>query len=166
MSRQTEIIANQSDSTFSVIRDFDAPMAIVWRAYTEAVYLDQWWGPQPWRAETKEMDFRVGGHWLYAMCGPEGERHWGRMDYTDISLHQFFAMKDCFCDEHGVANPALPESHGRISFHQHESCTRVEWKTTYASAEGLQTVVAMGMEQGVRICVDQLVALLASGTIV
>ena len=68
-----------------VEREFQAGIDRVWRAWTESEQLDQWWGPKPYKAETKSMDFRVGGAWLYSMVGPEGERHWGREDFLSIS---------------------------------------------------------------------------------
>ncbi len=162
MSKETEIRTNLDDCTFTVVREFDAPLALVWRAYTEASLLDQWWGPRPWRAETKDLEFRAGGMWLYAMIGPEGERHWGRMNYTMIEQHKGFEMEDVFCDEHGTTNTDLPVSRGSIRFEESAGTTRVEWKTQYSSIEALNTVIAMGMEQGVRICVEQLVEVLST----
>jgi len=56
----------------TVIRSFDAPLELVWQAWTESEILDQWWAPKPYRAETKTMDFSEGGRWLYCMVGPTG----------------------------------------------------------------------------------------------
>ena len=60
---------NKENKTIAIQREFDADPQLVWSAWTTAELLDQWWGPRPWRAETKKMDFREGGHWLYAMVG-------------------------------------------------------------------------------------------------
>ncbi|MDB5149731.1 MAG: hypothetical protein JWQ57_3751, partial [Mucilaginibacter sp.] len=45
----------------NVVRTFNAPLNLVWQAWTESDILDQWWAPKPYRAETKLMDFREGG---------------------------------------------------------------------------------------------------------
>ena len=57
-------------SQLTVTRTFDAPIDLVWRAWTEAELLDQWWAPSPWKSKTKTMDFSENGKRLYAMCGP------------------------------------------------------------------------------------------------
>jgi uncharacterized protein YndB with AHSA1/START domain len=57
-----------------VTREFDANSDLVWKAWTTAELLDQWWAPKPYRAETKSLDFREGGVWLYAMVSPENEK--------------------------------------------------------------------------------------------
>src|SRR5688572_24320395 len=96
---KTQVVKDFKEKSVLVSREFNAPVEIVWRAYSEKEYLDQWWGPAPWRAETKSMDFRPGGYWLYAMIGPENEKHWGRMDYKAIDRHKSFDIEDSFCDE-------------------------------------------------------------------
>lgn len=74
-----DFTVDKENKTIHVARRFDAEVPLVWQAWTTPELLDQWWGPEPWRAETKSMDFRVGGHWLYAMVGPEGEKHWSKV---------------------------------------------------------------------------------------
>src|SRR5690606_19454002 len=81
-----------------VERSFDAPLELVWSAWTESELLEQWWGPKPFRAETKSMDFSEGGRWLYAMVGPQGERHWGLKDFTKINPRTDFTYRSLFCD--------------------------------------------------------------------
>lgn len=71
-----DFTVNKENNTIHIRREFDAGPELVWQAWTTAELLDQWWGPEPWKAETRTMDFREGGTWLYAMVGPEGERHW------------------------------------------------------------------------------------------
>ncbi|MHB1279027.1 MAG: SRPBCC family protein, partial [Bacteroidia bacterium] len=77
-------LVDKENKKIRVERSFNAPLDLVWAAWTEPEILDQWWAPKPWRAETKSMDFRVGGRWLYCMAGPEGERHWCLFDYKTI----------------------------------------------------------------------------------
>lgn len=64
---------DKHNNTITIICEYDAPLEKVWKAWTTSEMLDQWWGPKPWRAITKSLDFREGGHWHYSMNGPEGE---------------------------------------------------------------------------------------------
>lgn len=153
---ETQIIKNLKEKSILVSREFNAPLSSVWRAYTESELLEQWWAPQPWRAETKTMNFSVGGYWLYAMVNPENEKHWGRMNYISIDLHKSFYIEDAFCDENGNINSALPTSKGHTIFTETENGTRVDFKMIYASEIDLQKIVEMGFEQGISVCMDQL----------
>jgi uncharacterized protein YndB with AHSA1/START domain len=162
---KTEVIKDLKERSIFLSREFNAPLENVWRAYTEAELLDQWWGPAPWRAETKTMDFKPGGFWLYAMVGPENQKHWGRMNYIAIDKFKNFDMEDVFCDENGTVNPELPSSKGRITFTKTANGTKVEWKTIYPTEGALQQTIEMGFEEGITICYEQLDALFTSNKI-
>lgn len=157
---KTQVSKNLKEKSVLIVREFDAPLANVWRACTEKELLDQWWGPDPWRAETKSMDFKVGGYWLYAMVGPENEKHWGRMNYMAIDHHKSFDVEDCFCDENGVMNSVLPVSTGRNLFTETAGRTKLEMKFTYATEEDLKKIIEMGFEEGITMCLEQLVLVL------
>lgn len=153
---QTKITKDFTEKSILVSREFKSPVQNVWRCYSEPDLLDQWWGPAPWRAETKSMKFEVGGYWLYAMVSPEGEKHWGIMNYKDITLYKLIALEDGFCDENGTMNHELPVSSGSMIFTPTSEGTLVEFKMIYSSEEQLKTIVDMGFEQGITICLDQL----------
>jgi len=159
-SNKTEVIKNFKEKSIVVSREFEAPIEKVWQAYTDSKLLDQWWGPSPWRAETKRMNFTVGGQWLYAMVGPEGQKHWGCMTYKAIDPLKGFEMEDGFCDEEGNVNPDLPVSKGKTTFTKTANGTRVEFKMTYTNEADVQRIIEMGFEQGITMCIEQLVELL------
>lgn len=165
MNNTTSVTKDLQKKTILVSREFKAPIEIVWNAYTDSTILDKWWGPSPWRAETKSMDFRVGGFWLYAMVGPEGEKHWGRMNYIAIEKYNFIDFEDLFCDENGNVNSELPNSKGRNSFTKKNSGTLVEFKLQLTSEEQLKQLVEMGFEEGIKICFEQLSELINTGKI-
>ena len=155
-AQKNSIVKDLNEKSILVSREFEAPLADVWKAYTDPKLLDQWWGPSPWRAETKQMNFKPGGYWLYAMVGPEGEKHWARMDYLAIDHLKSFDIQDSFADENGVINREMPVSKGRSSFTKTSKGTRVDFKLIYSTVEQLQKIVEMGFEQGITQCMDQL----------
>ncbi len=57
-----------------VTRVFDAPRALVWKAWTDPQYVMQWWGPKGFTAPFCKIDFRVGGKFLCCMRSPDGQR--------------------------------------------------------------------------------------------
>lgn len=153
---KTQVAKDLKEKSILVSREFNAPLGSVWRAYTESELLDQWWGPAPWKAKTKFMNFSPGGYWLYAMVGPENQTHWGRMNYIAIDHHKSFDLEDVFCDENGNVNTQLPVSKGRNTFTATPNGTKVEFKMFYATAEDIQKMVEMGFEEGITICLNQL----------
>lgn len=153
---KTQITRNPQERSILVSRVFDAPIEKVWQAYTDSEILDHWWGPSPWRAETKSMSFKEGGYWLYAMVGPENEKHWSRMNYLTIIPHKSIDIEDAFSDENGNVDENMPVGRGKITFAQVDGGVKVDFKSIYPSEADLEKLVEMGFEQGISICYDQL----------
>ena len=55
-----------------ITRIYDAPLALVWEAWTDVEQVAQWWGPRGFTITTHSKDFRAGGTWVYTMHGPDG----------------------------------------------------------------------------------------------
>jgi PhnB protein len=160
--KQTEITTDLANKKLQVVREFDAPLEQVWRAWTESELLDQWWAPKPWKARTKSMDFREGGSWLYCMEGPEGEESpWCRADYKTIDAQKSFTIVDAFCDENGNDNSDTPNMHWKNVFSETNSGTRVEVEITFASVADLEKIVEMGFKEGFTAGLENLDELLA-----
>lgn len=152
--KETKFTADQNILT--VTRAFDAPLALVWRTWTEADLLDQWWAPKPWKSETSHMDFKVGGYRAYAMVGPEGEKHFARTGYLGIRTHEGFSGEDAFCDDGGQVNPEFPIAKFENQFEADSQATVVTVVTEYASEEHLQQVIQMGMKEGLTMAFENL----------
>lgn len=102
---KTALFDFQVDKAACAIRvdhSFDAPIDLVWSAWTESDILDQWWAPKPYRNVTLSMDFRAGGRWHYYMISPQDEKHYCFFDYSAIEPMRSYTGADGFCDEHGV----------------------------------------------------------------
>lgn len=155
--------ADRETGTINVKREFAAPRQHVWAAWTQSELLDQWWAPKPWKAETKAMDFSEGGMWLYAMVGPDGEKHWARNDYKTITAPESFAALDAFCDENGNVNMDFPRAKWHSVFtEQDNGTTLVTIQTKYDKPEDLEQVLAMGMQEGFTAALENLDELLRS----
>jgi len=159
---QVQINKDLPNKKIVLTREFDASPALVWQAYTDRSILDQWWAPKPWKAETKSMDFREGGQWQYAMVGPEGEKHWGKMIYGKIVPETSFVAQDVFCDENGTPNPALPGLDWTNEFTATAKGTKVTGTILFASEEDLKKLLEMGFEEGITIAMNGLDEWLAS----
>ncbi|MES2616610.1 MAG: SRPBCC domain-containing protein [Bacteroidota bacterium] len=158
---------NRENNTITVKREFEADINMVWDAYTKSEILDLWWAPKPWKAKTKTMDFRDGGHWHYAMVGPEGEEHWAWAEYKNIqaqlpSGQRKFTGLDAFADAEGNINQSLPQSEWQITFTPKGNLTIVECFITFSDLSQLETTLQMGFKDGMRIAMEGLDEIFAS----
>ncbi len=157
-----DFTVDKVNSTVLVKREFAAPIADVWAAWTEASLLDQWWAPRPWKAETKSMEFKVGGRRLYAMVGPEGERHWALADFTAITPKTNFQYLDAFCDENGNLNKDMPRSDWNVDFQDGHEKTTVSVKIKHENLADLEAVIQMGFKEGFTMAMEGLDEVFAS----
>lgn len=139
---------DREQKTIRIKREFAADLPLVWQAWTTPEFLEQWIAPKPWRAETKTMDFREGGHWHYAMVGPQGEKHWSRYDYLEIVPQVKIMESRGFSDENGAMNPDFPTTLSTTLFFQKEGRTLVELTAVYGSLDVLEYMVTHGFKEG------------------
>jgi uncharacterized protein YndB with AHSA1/START domain len=53
-------------------RTLDAPIDLVWKAYTDPEHLKQWFAPRPYQISECELDLTPGGIFRIRMTGPDG----------------------------------------------------------------------------------------------
>jgi uncharacterized protein YndB with AHSA1/START domain len=68
-----------------VTRVFDAPLELVWKAWTDPAYVMQWWGPDHFTSPSAKMDFREDGVSLVCMRAPQ---EFGGQDMYSTWLYQ------------------------------------------------------------------------------
>src|SRR5690606_28061767 len=70
---------------FTITREFDAPRATVWRAWTDPTIAAQWWHPH--KVTLKDgarIDLRVGGSYAYTMVIPDGTEYPTGGEYLEV----------------------------------------------------------------------------------
>jgi uncharacterized protein YndB with AHSA1/START domain len=86
---------------FVITRVLDAPRERVWKAWTEADRLKQWWGPQGFKVHTCKVDLRPGGTFHYGMTAPDGSGMWGKFTYREIAPPRKLVFIVSFSDPKG-----------------------------------------------------------------
>jgi len=151
MTTTTKNFAINKDAAnkkITVIREFDAPVESVWRAWTEKELLDQWWAPKPYKTNTKSLDFREGGHWMYAMEGPDGEKSWVMVNFFKINDKKSFTAEDYFCNAKGERSNEFPGMFWNNVFTPTGSGTKVTVELTFTSEDDLKKILELGFEPG------------------
>lgn len=73
-----------NNKTITIQRTFDAPLELVWEAWTQSAHIAQWWSPKGIETKVIEHDFKVGGKWKYIMPMPNGQEFIAEGKYTEI----------------------------------------------------------------------------------
>ncbi len=74
--------------TLTLKRTIDAPVELVWEAWTEPGHVAQWWGPKGISIKVVEHNFKVGGKWKYTMPMPDGSEFISEGQYSEIVRRQ------------------------------------------------------------------------------
>lgn len=70
--------------TVTLKRSFNAPIKLVWEAWTQSEHIAQWWGPEGMETKVIEHNFSVGGKWKYIMIMPDGNEFISDGVYVEI----------------------------------------------------------------------------------
>jgi len=158
--RRFDFVVDKENNTITTLREFAGKRQLVWDCYTKSELLDRWFAPKPLTTRTSSMQFKEGGHWLYAMVDPGGQEYWGRLDYQTIAPIDHYTALDGFCDNTGALNPDLPRSQWDVTFSDTPGHTLVKTVVSYKSAEAIEQVIQMGLKEGLASTLDRLDELL------
>ena len=158
----TNITKDIDQRALTITAEFAAPVERLWALYADPRQLERVWGPPTHPATFVDHDLNPGGVCRYFMTGPEGERFGGWWKIAEVEAPHRFAFDDGFAD--AELNPVddLPVSHNVYAFEAVEGGTRATFTTTYDSADALQQVLDMGMEEGATQAINQIDAFLAA----
>ncbi len=77
-----------NSNELKLTREFDAPVKVVWDAWTNPAQAAHWWGPRGFTLTTHSKDLRPGGQWIYTMHGPDGKDYPNIATYLEVNEHQ------------------------------------------------------------------------------
>ncbi|NBD25905.1 SRPBCC family protein [Paenibacillus glycinis] len=91
-------------------RTLNAPRDLVFKVFTEAEHLLNWWGPKGLAMNVAKVDLRPGGLFHYSMKTPDGHEMWGKFVYREISPPERLVFTNSFSDAEGntLRHPASP----------------------------------------------------------
>ena len=153
---------NLDAHSLTITAEFDAPVERVWQIWSDPRQLERWWGPPTYPATVVDHDLTPGGDVTYFMTGPEGDKFRGWWKVTAVAAPHRLEFEDGFADDAGNPSPDLPVTTMRVTLTEAgEGGTQMRMEATYPSAESMQQVLAMGMEEGITAAMGQIDPLLA-----
>jgi uncharacterized protein YndB with AHSA1/START domain len=154
-------VSTPSDREIQVTRDFDAPRALVFDAFTKAELVRRWLlGPPGWTMPVCEIDLRVGGAYRYVW---RSERDGSQMGlgglFREIKPPARIVATERF-DDAWYPGDALDTT----VFGETRGITRTTISILYESKEARDTARRSGMEYGMAAGYDRLEALIPTLT--
>lgn len=125
--------AKSKSNEIRLIRLFNAPVQLVWEAWTNTDQAAVWWGPRGYSITTHSHDLRVGGSWKYTMHGPDG------VDYANIT--QYLEVEECrkLVYDHGGNNEQKPLFRVTALFSEENGKTKLDMTMTLPTPEAAET---------------------------
>lgn len=142
-------------TSIRVVRTFDAPVDLVWRAHTEPELVKQWMtGPEGHTLPVCEIDFRVGGSARYVWKNPEFEMGM-TAEFKEIVEHQRVVYTERY--------DSWPEGATTVTatFVQDGSTTTITVDIEYLTQEARDLAMQPGFEEGFAASYEQLDPILA-----
>lgn len=140
----------------TLTRIFDAPVQLVWTAWTEPRHLAQWWGPKSFTNPLCELDLRPGGAIHIDMRATNGAVHPMTGTFVEIVPCERLVFTSVARDLAG--NPLL-EARNTVTFEDVGGKTKL---TVHCHAVGIAPIAPQmlaGMQIGWTMSLEKLAAL-------
>lgn len=158
----TSVDKNYDDLTLTLIADFSATIERVWELWSDPRQLERWWGPPTYPATFEDYELVADGIVNYYMTSPEGEKFHGWWRVVSATPPQSLELLDGFADETGAPSDDMPVTSMRVELTEAGGATRMQLNSTFASREGMERLIEMGMAEGLTLAVGQIDDLLAA----
>lgn len=155
----------ESKKIVIVTRTFNAPRALVFKAWTDQTLLPKWWGPPGFTTPTCVLDLRPGGIVQIDMRGPAGTEYDkifpNRGAFHEIVKPERLVFSLTLQDDDGNA---LIEALNTVTLTEQNGKTTVTLEARVTNAAPQADVYLVGMQEGWEQSIDRLIALTTSET--
>lgn len=124
----TKSLKKPEDIVITLI--FNAPLVMVWQAWTNPGYLKKWWGPKNFSCPYSDINLHTGGRYLHCKRSPEGRDYWSTGTYLNIINNEQLGFTHSYSDYRGNIVPA--SFYGIDDGYPLESLVTINFKATGA----------------------------------
>lgn len=125
-----------SGHTLVLTRHFACPPEVLFDAWTDPAQLPQWFGPMGFDCETKYIDLREGGEWVFDMVSPDYGRFANRHRFVTLSRPSLIVFE---MDGLDGADPKRVE----VAMEVYAGGTRMVYTMTFPNADELAAAQAI-----------------------
>jgi uncharacterized protein YndB with AHSA1/START domain len=152
------VVTLPTDTSILITRQFDAPAAAIFEAFTTPELVKRWWGFDTSVWEVCEIDLRVGGAWRYVI--KEGDMEVGFHGvYREIDAPHRLVSTEAF---EGLAamgitdDPDEAASVNTMTLEEVDGVTTMSTLVEHVTKEHRDGHIASGMEGGMQVSMDRL----------
>lgn len=146
--------------TMTMVVELAATPERAWQLWEDPRQLERWWGPPDWPATFHDHHFEEGGRSKYYMTGPDGGRAHGWWKFTRIQAPSTLSFDDGFADDSGEPTDEYGSMLITATLEPTGATTRMTIVTNFESADQLERMLEMGMQDGMRLALGQIDAIL------
>ena len=146
----TAVLTLPSETEILMVREFDAPKELVYKAYTTPELVKRWWNAKRGEVTVAEIDLRVGGGWRYAMVTDGGLEVAFHGEYREIVPNERIVSTEVYegmPDAEALNTLTLAEADGR---------TTLTILVQHQTKEHRDAHIESGMEDGMQDALDLL----------
>jgi len=145
-----------TDEQIQVVREFDAPRHLVYKAWTTPELVKRWWNAKRGEVTVAEIDLRVGGAWRYAMVADGGFEVAFHGEYLEVEPNERLVTTETY---EGLPEGVSEEEGTTINtatFVEVDGRTVVTLLIQAPNKVSRDAIVASGMEAGLQDALDLL----------
>lgn len=132
---------NPQNRTLTIKKTFDAPVKLVWDAWTQSDQIIEWWAPKGMKIVVVEHNFSVGGKWKFSMPMPNGGDFVSEGTYLEIVEYQKIVSSADF-------KPMTENVELHVSFFADGDKTNFEFSVVHETEEYTRAQEKMGFYNG------------------
>lgn len=152
-TKAIKVSAEPGKQEILIMREFDAPRELVFKACMDPALVSQWWGPRYLSTEVDKMDVRPGGQWRFINRNAEGNEYAFHGVYHEILAPERVIQTFEF--------EGLPETgHVTLETMRFEALpggrTQLSIQSVFQTVADRDSVLQSGMESGANDTYDRL----------
>ncbi len=150
------VLTLPSDTQILIVRDFDAPVRLIWKAITTPELVKRWWHANRGTVTVAQIDLRVGGKWRSVMVTDKGFEVAFHGEYREIVPNERLVSTEVYegapknedgSEEATVNTLTLTEKDGRTTM-----SVLIDARTQFVR----DMIIKSGMEAGMQDAYDNL----------
>jgi len=146
------VLTTPTDTEIVMVREFDAPPELVWKAWTTPELVSRWWPGKRGTMKSCEIDLRVGGQWRYVMRASNDFEVAFHGEYSEIVPDERIVTTEVY----EGAPPGLEDPINVVTFEESEGRTTLSILMVVESREVRDMIIDSGMEGGMQEGMDLL----------
>ena len=147
------VVTLPTDEQILITREFAAPPALVYRAWTTPELVKRWWSGLRGDVTSVEIDLRVGGRWRYVMTANEGFEVAFHGEFREVAAPERLVNTEAF---EGIPDPDGNAGLITVTLTEKDGRTYFECLCEYQDKTTRDAVIDSGMESGMQESYDAL----------